>query len=184
MRASSRPASGPGPRRQGAFVLCPIPLLDTKYVVAKTTSSNLRVNTQSESEDRMWWTEVLFNLADISFKSRVVVHGAALSKTQRTNYLKGISRHYAFPIKSLKLIQIEPNQNILSNLYIFIHTQPIRIFSLTCCQTHFSRCWLLMSSSYLISSLTPPGYDCMALSWERLPALWWIPHPLMHKPFN
>src|SRR4029434_8756461 len=58
-----------------------------------------------------------------------MVHGAAQPNNQCTNFLNGLFRHYAFPIKSLKRIQIEPiknpkriqvepNHNILSNLYI------------------------------------------------------------------
>src|SRR4029434_5135941 len=62
----------------------------------------------------------------LSFKSRVVVHGAALSKTQCTNFLKGIFRHYAFPIKSLKLFKIEPIKHLKR-----IQVEPIRIFSQT-----------------------------------------------------
>ena len=47
-------------------------------------------------------------------------------KKQCTNFLNGIFRHYAFPIKSLKLIQIEPIEHPKR-----IQVEPIRIFSQT-----------------------------------------------------
>ena len=73
----------------------------------------------------MRWTEV-YSILQTFHSIGVVVHGAALSKTLWTNFLKGIFRHYAFPIKSLKRIQIEPIEHLK-----LIQVEPIRIFSQT-----------------------------------------------------
>ena len=74
----------------------------------------------------MRWTEV-YSILQTFHSIGVVVHGAAQPNNQCTNFLNGLFRHYAFPIKSLKLIQIEPIQNPKR-----IQVEPIRIFS----QTH------------------------------------------------
>ena len=69
----------------------------------------------------------------------MVVHGAAQSKNECTNFLNGMFRHYAFPIKNLKLIQTEPIENPKTYPSLdqseysfkpihFIQAQPIRMF--------------------------------------------------------
>ena len=73
----------------------------------------------------MRWTEVYSILQ--TFKLRVMVNGAAQPNNQCTNFLNDLFRHYAFPIISLKRIQIKPIENPKR-----IQVEPIRIFS----QTH------------------------------------------------
>ena len=115
---------------------------------SETTSSNLKSWYFNESQITECDELKFYSILQTFHSIRVVVHGAALSKKQCTNFLNGIFRHYAFSNQKPKTYPNWPdwtpktypswtNQNILSNLYILSSLSQSEYFCSLVADKHF-----------------------------------------------